>query len=248
MSVILFNLVLDYITKKLGIREFFHLCLALTENVLKTPVFHRNLSFQLAHESLCQEFSPKPNWASSMTTSLIKHKQLSNWCMSKLQRLFLCTGGIRAVIQSQPLAKSRPNPCAWQTLSRTQQLWWRPPPTLPICTVHNRQLLLLEGLNLYLILLNVILPLSPPSISLIWFWTTIIGNISLVTNYENSISDEITHKIRQEITDYYGYEGFKTSELINKDIKKTVYMTLISLQWPVHVKPGQCWHRILTIL
>ena len=29
LSVILFNLVLDYITKKLGIREFFHLCLAL---------------------------------------------------------------------------------------------------------------------------------------------------------------------------------------------------------------------------
>jgi len=60
LSVILFNLVLDYITKKLGIREFFHLCLALTENVIKTPVYHRNLSFQLARMSLCQEFSPKP--------------------------------------------------------------------------------------------------------------------------------------------------------------------------------------------
>jgi len=46
-------------------------------------------------------------------------------------------------------------------------------------TVHKLEFLLLEALNLNLILPNVILPVSPPSISLIWFRTTIIGNIRI---------------------------------------------------------------------
>lgn len=60
---------------------------------IKISVYHRNLSFQLARTSLCQESSLKPAWASSTNTSLMKHKQLSDWCMPKLQRLILFTGG-----------------------------------------------------------------------------------------------------------------------------------------------------------
>ena len=42
--------------------------------------------------------------------------------------------------------------------------------------VHKLEFLLLEVLYLYLILPNVILPVSPPSIFLIWFRNRIIGN------------------------------------------------------------------------
>ena len=175
--------------------NFFHLCLALTENVIKTPVYHRNLSFQLARTSLCQEFSLKPVWASSMTTSLIKNKQLSDWCMPKLQRLFMCTGGPKRRYSHSPWLRAGRIPLHHthcQELNNSKDV----PLPLYQCTVHNREFLLVEGLNLYLILLNAILPLSPPSISLIWFWTTIIGNISLIAKYDNSISDDITHRIR----------------------------------------------------
>jgi hypothetical protein len=46
--------------------------------------------------------------------------------------------------------------------------------------VHKAELLLLEVLNLYSTLPNVILPVSLPSIFLIWFRTRIIGNTSNV--------------------------------------------------------------------
>jgi len=42
------------------------------------------------------------------------------------------------------------------------------------------------------------------------------------------MSEEITHKSRQENRCYYWYEGLKNSKLNNKSIKKTSYMTLIS--------------------
>jgi hypothetical protein len=47
-------------------------------------------------------------------------------------------------------------------------------------------------------------------------------------NYDNSVSEEITYKIREGNRAYNGYEGFVTSKLINKDIKRAVDMTLIS--------------------
>jgi hypothetical protein len=52
--------------------------------------------------------------------------------------------------------------------------------------VHRAEFFLLEVLNLYLILPNVILPVSPPSISLICFRAGIIGN-----NYFSKISSII---------------------------------------------------------
>jgi len=59
-----------------------------------------------------------PAWASFAATCLIKHKQLSDWCMAKAPENVFFTG-VRAAIQAQPLAKNRPNPSAWQTLSQT---------------------------------------------------------------------------------------------------------------------------------
>jgi hypothetical protein len=48
--------------------------------------------------------------------SSINNSPIDVW--RKLQRMFLFTG-VRAAIQAQPLAKNRPNPSAWQTLSQT---------------------------------------------------------------------------------------------------------------------------------
>ena len=87
------------------------------------------------------------------------------------------------MIRSQISAKSRPNLCAWHTHKpNTSDLEVR---TLIMYRyiVHIAELLLLEILNLYFILPNVILPVFPPSIFLIWFWTGIIGNTSTVVAF-----------------------------------------------------------------
>jgi hypothetical protein len=55
-------------------------------------------------------------------------------------------------------------------------------------TPYTLVILLLEVLNLYFILPNVILPISLPRISLIWFRTKIIGN-KMLTSYALSVGE-----------------------------------------------------------
>ena len=126
------------------------------------------------------ELSTNPAWAGFTTTSLIRHTHLSNWCVPKASGdVFL--QGVGAATRSQPLTKSRPNPYAWYTLHKlnNNNLAVR---TLPLYhyILHKLEFLLLEVLNLYLILPNVILPFSPPRISLTWFRTR-IGNKAYAT-------------------------------------------------------------------
>jgi len=73
------------------------------------------------------------------------------------------------VIWSQPLAKSRPE--SLRMTNTFQKLNNFEDGTFPMYqyTVHKLEFVLPEALNLYLILPNVISPVSPPSISLIWF-------------------------------------------------------------------------------
>jgi hypothetical protein len=87
------------------------------------------------------------------------------------------------VIRSQLSAKSRPNLYAWHThkpnindLEVRTLIMYR-------YIVHIAELLLLEILNIYFIFPNVILPVFPRSIFLIWFRTGIIGNISTVVAF-----------------------------------------------------------------
>jgi hypothetical protein len=63
--------------------------------------------------------------------------------------------------------------------------------------VHRLEFLLLEVLNLFLILRNVILSVSPPSISLIWFRTRIIGNNMKVCIYR--VSQEECARLRESV-------------------------------------------------
>jgi hypothetical protein len=81
--------------------------------------------------------------------------------------------GVRAAIGSQLLAKSRPNPSVCLKLNNNLAVR-----TLPRYqyVVHKLVFLLFEVLNLYSVIQNVILLVSPPSKSLIWFQTRIIGN------------------------------------------------------------------------
>jgi hypothetical protein len=78
----------------------------------------------------------------------------------------------------KPLAKSRHNPSARQCRKLCNDLKIR---TFPVYqyTVHKAIFLSLEVLNVYLVLPNLILPVSPSSISLIWFRTLVIGNTLL---------------------------------------------------------------------
>jgi hypothetical protein len=63
-------------------------------NFIGTPVYYRpSVSFQLACNSLSQELSLNPTWASFTATSLTKHKQLSNSYMPKTSEDILSKEG-----------------------------------------------------------------------------------------------------------------------------------------------------------
>ena len=79
-------------------------------------------------------------------------------------RGYFCSQAIRAVIGSQPLATDRRNPPrdkdCHKLNNNSLEVF-----TLPLYQYFARKLefLLLEALNLFLILPNVILPVSPPN-------------------------------------------------------------------------------------
>ena len=66
------------------------------------------IPFQLARTNLSQELSPNPTWASFKTTSVNKHKQLSDWCVPKASEgVFVYRGqsGDRVTTLSQEQAE-----------------------------------------------------------------------------------------------------------------------------------------------
>ena len=147
------------------------MCLALLESYQQ---LHLLIIVTLSLSTPSRECQPTSvsepsSLASFSATSLTSINSCPIDACRKLQRMF-CLQGVRTAIRSQPLVKSRPHGKHSHKLN-TSNLEVRTRHCINVYCIYC-----IESPNVTLFFRQVNLPLSPPSISPIWFRTRITGN------------------------------------------------------------------------
>ena len=149
------------------------------------------IPFQLPCTCVSQELSPNPVFGlafRSLPWSNINSCPID--VCRKLQRMFHLQG-VKAAIRSQLLAKSMPHPSAWQKIVLNLiAITLNSAPSQCTNILYTKRNSVPRSHKFLLYSPNVILPVSPTNIFLLWFRTTTIGNkwdFSLCVYYRQNL-------------------------------------------------------------